>query len=250
MQEVREFRETDGRVSVFAYLPAAALASKTALGIYEELRALPDSEWIQGKFMQHKVPRLVRWYAIGGGSYKFAGRRYESEAYTPRLRRFQTHTLPTLLRRALPKNKHFKFHQLRSVLVNKYRSNADSISPHADNEPEFKVEPTIVSVNFGAPRRFVLRPMTRAELVRECSKQGRPAPPPLDEAERKARRISVTLGHGDIFVMAGAAQDFWYHEVPKEKHPSEAVRFNLTFRPYEPEDESDWSHDQLDSESD
>lgn len=49
--------------------------------------------------------------------------------------------------------------------------------------------------------------------------------------------------------MAGASQDFWYHEVPKEKTESNQVRYNLTFRPYYPEDdESDWSYDQLDTD--
>lgn len=244
---VHEFLETDGRVSVFAFLPGALAGSAQARGVFEELQALPDEEWIQGTFMQHKVPRLVRWHALGGGSYKFSGRRYESTPYTRKLRWFQTHTLPKLLHKMLPKSRHFKFHQINSVLVNKYRSNADSISPHCDNETEFGREPTIVSVNFGASRRFVLRPMTPNELSKECK---RATPRALDAAERKRRRFVVTLGHGDVFVMAGAAQDFWYHEVPKEKAPSDAVRFNLTFRPYEPDDDdSDWSHEWLDSDS-
>ena len=74
------------------------------------------------------------------------------------------------------------------------------------------------------------------------------APTPSD---KKHGKITLLLNHGDVVVMAGALQDFWYHEVPKEdeqatvhrwqllpgkkrlkKVQPTTVRFNLTFRPY------------------
>ena len=240
----------DGSKSVFVHIPR--LVAKSGQKLYDELSSIPDSQWIQGKFMQHLTPRLVRWHSMTDKTYKFSGKKYESMPYTPHLERFSK-SLPGKIRDALPQASiqgvNLDFDALNSVLVNKYRDNTDSISPHADNEPEFGKHPTIVSVNFGISRKFILKPMTDKQRQREWSKGDRlefnPTPP-----EAKNDKIEIRLDHGDVFIMAGAAQDFWYHQVPKEedamtvqrlqllpgrdrlmKVQPTSVRFNLTFRP-------------------
>lgn len=242
--------EVDGSKSVFIHLPG--LVAKSGQGLYDELNRIPDSDWIQGKFMQHSTPRLIRWHSMTGKTYKFSGKKYPSMTYPPALARFSK-SLPDIIRRTLPQQSvqgvPLDLDRLNSVLVNKYRDHTDSISAHADNEPEFGHHPTIVSVNFGISRSFVLRPMTDKQREKECKKTKRPfvASPP---DKKRADKIEVRLDHGDVLLMAGAAQDFWYHEVPKEDQPRTverlqllpgkerlmkvmptSVRFNLTFRP-------------------
>jgi alkylated DNA repair dioxygenase AlkB len=95
--------------------------------------------------------------------------------------------------------------QFNGVLLNLYRNEQDSVSPHSDDEPEFGVNPVIASVSLGATRRFVLRNKT-------------------DKSKH-----TLHLTHGSLVVMRGSSQLLWTHEVPKEKTPRTA-RVNLTFR--------------------
>jgi len=245
------FQEVDGRTSVFVHLPGCVADASGA--VCEELHALTDDRWVHGRFAQHAVPRLVRWHSRTGKTYKFSGRTYASEPYPPALDAFAA-ALPDVLRGALPRVAGIgtlDYDALDSVLVNKYRGPRDSIAAHADNEPEFGEEPTIVSVSLGATRRFVVRPMTETQRRREWAKTGRPFVPAAASARARPSKLDLRLRHGDVLVMAGAAQEFWYHEVPKDKEtprdddiddgslagrkrPREAaadVRFNLTFRP-------------------
>lgn len=70
-----------------------------------------------------------------------------------------------------------------TALANLYRDGLDSVSWHADDEPDLGPEPVIASVSLGAPRRFLLRkkrdPSTRHELE---------------------------LTHGSVVVMSGSTQ--------------------------------------------
>jgi alkylated DNA repair dioxygenase AlkB len=65
-----------------------------------------------------------------------------------------------------------------SVLVNRYRSGQDSVSWHADDEPEFGSNPVIASVSFGDTRLFQLKHKKRKEL-----------------------KGSVELTHGSLLIM-------------------------------------------------
>jgi alkylated DNA repair dioxygenase AlkB len=44
--------------------------------------------------------------------------------------------------------------EFNSVLLNRYRTGKDSVSWHADDEPEFGERPVIASVSFGGTRSF------------------------------------------------------------------------------------------------
>jgi len=54
---------------------------------------------------------------------------------------------------------------INSVLINQYRDGSDSMDWHQDNEKELGLNPTLVSVNFGASRMFQLRPLTTKEKI-------------------------------------------------------------------------------------
>jgi len=92
-----------------------------------------------------------------------------------------------------------------SCFANRYRSGADSIAWHADDEAW--IGPVIASVSFGATRRFSMKPK-----------------PDFDGAP-----VSYELAHGDLFVMGAGCQDRWLHCVPKTKR-YRGERINLTFR--------------------
>lgn len=88
-------------------------------------------------------------------------------------------------------------------LANLYRTGADSMGWHADNEPE--MGNIIGSLSLGATRRFRIR----HNLSRQTQ--------------------TFLLSHGSLLIMAGTMQQHWQHEVPKTKRPV-GERINLTFR--------------------
>ena len=102
------------------------------------------------------------------------------------------------------------------VLINKYRSGEDSVSWHADDEPELGPSPRIASLSLGATRRFQLKRkgslgMTSAAL---------------------SERIVMELKSGSLLVMEPGVQENWVHQVAKTKIPV-GPRINLTFRTIE-----------------
>lgn len=93
-----------------------------------------------------------------------------------------------------------------TVLLNYYRDGHDSMGWHADNEAVLGKNPTIVSLSFGAERRFILR---------------------LNENPKIQR--TIVLQHGSFLWMKYSLQHISKHCIPKQisvKNP----RINLTFR--------------------
>lgn len=99
-----------------------------------------------------------------------------------------------------------------TCLANYYRDGSDSVSWHADDEPELGANPVIASVSLGAARKFAIRNATDG---------GRSA--------GKRDTWSTDLGGGDLLVMRGDSQSRYHHSVPKTSRPIGA-RINLTFR--------------------
>jgi alkylated DNA repair dioxygenase AlkB len=93
-----------------------------------------------------------------------------------------------------------------TVLLNYYRTGHDSMGWHADNEPVLGKNPTIVSLSFGAERRFILRLNDNPKIQR-----------------------TIILQHGSFLWMKHSLQHISKHCIPKQisvKKP----RINLTFR--------------------
>jgi len=97
-----------------------------------------------------------------------------------------------------------------SVLINRYRNGKDSVSWHADDEPELGVNPTIASLSLGASRRFLLKK----------KKTGIGA---------GSQRVVFMLNSCDLLIMSGRCQANWLHCLPKTARPV-GERINLTFR--------------------
>jgi alkylated DNA repair dioxygenase AlkB len=96
------------------------------------------------------------------------------------------------------------------LIANHYRTGADSISPHSDNESALGRHPVVASVSLGATRTLHFRHVT-----------GGPA------------TACIHLAHGDLLIMGGACQAEFHHYINKTKKPT-AARLSLTYRRYHP----------------
>lgn len=160
--------------------------------LLETLDWKTESLMIAGRRVQS--PRLVAWYGDPGVSYRYSGIRYEALPW---------HQDLLSLRNRLCE--HFDA-RINSVLANLYRDGRDSVSWHADSEPELGRNPEIFSLSFGTSRFFDFR---------------------LHDRSQPKQRIELTPG--SLLIMRGPFQHYWQHQVPKQLKISEA-RINLTFR--------------------
>jgi alkylated DNA repair dioxygenase AlkB len=139
-------------------------------------------------------PRLSSWIGDAGAAYRYSGSRFEPKPWLPAL---------SALRDRLQEELDRPFN---SVLANRYRSGADAMGWHSDDEPELGPEPLIASISLGASRRFVLR-----------------------HRRDPAQRLALELEPGSLLLMAGATQHHWKHALPRTTRPV-GERINLTYR--------------------
>lgn len=144
------------------------------------------------------VPRLQCW--MGNASYTYSGLQMQVAEWHPQVKAIMTQV------QAL------SGYEFNSVLINYYRDGRDSVSWHADDEPELGPAPIIASVSFGAERPFRLR-----------RKLG-----------QMPDRRQIVLRNGSLLLMGETIQNRWLHELPKVKGLDEP-RINLTFRTLYPD---------------
>lgn len=174
------------------WLPAAEAASLLAT-LETELPWQQTQTRIYGR--DFATPRLTAWQ--GEAAYAYSGTRHEPAGWHP-----ATAALRERLEVRAGAGAAFN-----SCLGNLYRDGRDSVSWHADNEPELGAEPVIASVSLGAARAFSVKPRHLADL----------------------QRWSVELAAGDLLIMRGRSQVDYLHAVPKTARPV-GRRLNLTFR--------------------
>lgn len=143
------------------------------------------------------APRQSSWHGEPHCSYRYSKVRYEPKLWTPCL---------TIVREALARAGIGEFN---CVLANFYRSGADSMGWHSDDEAELGANPLIASLSFGAARRFCLRHKTLPE------------------------KTELVLSSGSLLVMAGDTQENYQHALPKMAGVG-MPRVNLTFRQIAP----------------
>jgi alkylated DNA repair dioxygenase AlkB len=139
------------------------------------------------------LPRLTAWQGEPDAVYVYSGIRNIPRPWTSAVAE---------LKAAAETMSGARFN---SVLLNRYRSGADSMGWHADREPELGKQPVIASVSLGVARTFDLR-HNQTGVVQ-----------------------SFALKGGSLLVMKGNTQAQWRHRVPKEPRVS-GERINLTFR--------------------
>jgi alkylated DNA repair dioxygenase AlkB len=138
------------------------------------------------------MPRRVACY--GPFAYAYSGLVHAARPLTPRLDR---------LRRSIEATSGRRFN---TVLVNLYRSGADSVSWHSDDDYPHGGEPAVASLSLGATRRFRLVP-------RRGSGPGH----------------AIDLTSGGLLIMEGRTQEQYRHALPKTRTAC-GPRLNLTFR--------------------
>ena len=179
----------------------AAIAAADADALFTAL--LAEVPWEQHDIVmfgrKSPVPRLEAWIGDPGLHYTYSGITQHPKPWTPAVQRVRDIAATVA------------GGSFNSVLVNRYRSGADGVAWHADDEPELGPEPLIASVSFGATRTFQFR---RRD----------------DPKERR----SLELHHGDIIVMRGPTQRAWLHQIPKTASVV-GERLNLTFRTIVPD---------------
>jgi alkylated DNA repair dioxygenase AlkB len=142
------------------------------------------------------IPRLNAWYGDAGADYSYSNIRLKTLPWVEPLSGLKARVESAAKTR------------FNSVLLNLYRDENDSVSWHADDEPELGPDPVIASLSLGAARVFELRPKRK-------------------RTPHQSRKI--LLEHGSLLVMGSGVQCDWEHRLPKARYPME-VRINLTFR--------------------
>jgi alkylated DNA repair dioxygenase AlkB len=180
------------------FLYPAFFSASVAERLFAELR--DTTAWRQESFTLYgknvNFPRLTAWYGDEGTSYVYSGIKNLPLPWTPAILE---------VKRAVEPPSGVLFN---SVLLNRYRNGQDSVSWHADDEPEFGENPVIASVSFGGTRTFQFK-----------------------HKRRKDWKASVDLTHGSLLIMRGGTQANWLHQIPKTAKLVEE-RLNLTFRAF------------------
>jgi len=156
---------------------------------FAELRDHAAWEQKPGVF-GHMQPRLTASYGDEGVSYRYSGTTNTAIPWTP-----------TLLE--IKEKIEAVQGQYNYCLLNRYRSGADSVGMHADNEPGMGF--VIGSLSLGATRTFRIKHNKTKETM------------------------NFPVGNGTLIIMAGIMQEFWKHEIPKTTE-NVGERINLTFR--------------------
>ena len=186
MNPLQTIELTDGGLLLYddAFLP-----SDLADRYFAKLRDHCQWEQKPGIF-GHMQPRMIASYGDDGISYRYSGMDYAALTWTA--------TLLEIKEKIEAVQGEYNY-----CLLNRYRSGADSMGWHADDEPE--MGNVIGSLSLGATRKFRIR-------------------------HNETRETKTFLAnHGTLIIMAGTMQQFWQHEVPKTKQVV-GERINLTFR--------------------
>jgi hypothetical protein len=154
-----------------------------------------------------KIDRQQLWFQRDGQyfcpSWQFRYPRWMSETAPDLLEPVQERILTAIRPILTPLN--IKNVDFNSCLINKYRDGTAFITPHRDNVASFGANPTIVGLSLGATR--VLR-ITHNQLKFVHD---------------------IELVDNSLFIMAGATQEYYVHEILQDPSCHEA-RYSLTFR--------------------
>ncbi len=166
-----------------------------ALKAFKTLQS--ELQWTQQDIVifgkKHKSPRLQAWYGDADAVYTYSGLKM-----TP----LPWHNTLLRIKKACEEVANITFN---SVLANLYRTGADSMGFHADNEAELGDMPVIASVSLGATRNF--------DFIHNKTKE----------------KVRVPLTDGSLLIMQGQTQSHWKHGINKTKRVT-MPRINLTFR--------------------
>ena len=182
----------DAEVLLFASL----FSQREANQLLDALRT--DILWQQEKIklygQLHNLPRLTALYGDPGTVYSYSGITVESTPWVAPL---------LTIKERIEQVSNACFN---SVLLNRYRNGSDSMSWHADDEPELGRNPIIGSVSLGQNRTLQMK-----------------------HKSEKSNRRDIPLANGSFLLMKGAVQHHWLHQIAKSRRQM-GERINLTYR--------------------
>ena len=176
-----------------------------------------EGHCISGK----EIPRLQMWYQREEKyfceDWKCRYDRWKSQKYDEYLLNLE-HLINIKLNEILQKYPFVRVPNINSCLVNKYRDGNDSIKPHRDTPQSFGEYPTIAGISIGDKRTLKIKKIIFNEQNQYSTKE---------DKEDKIN-LDIELGHNSLFIMAGASQKNFTHEILKNNSNKE--RYSLTFR--------------------
>lgn len=181
----------DGIVNYFGKV----LSNEAATNYYEKL--LQGIEWkndeavIYGKHII--TSRKVAWYGDKNYPYTYSNTTKYALLWTKEL--LELKQLTEKLTDAT----------FNSCLLNLYHNGDEGMAWHSDDEKALQKNGVIVSLSFGAERKFSFK------------------------HKRTKETVSLILEHGSLLVMKGETQTNWLHRLPPTTKKFDP-RINLTFR--------------------
>lgn len=191
MSRYKNVLPADGEVYYLGKVFSAEISAQLLEQLIGEIDWQQDEVKIFGK--TYITSRQTAWYADGDLSYTYSGIKR-----TP-------HPWSAALLKIKDEIERITGIRFNACLLNLYHNGEEGMGWHSDDEPELGPMPEIVSVSFGAGRRFDFKHKITAE------------------------KISVVLENGSVLWMRGVCQTFWKHALPKTKKVQD-LRVNLTFR--------------------
>ena len=185
---------------------------------------LDNLELKAGKCISGKeVPRLQLWFQECNKYFcevwKYRYPRWESEPYPDILSIFQTKIID-IAQGAINDHPEFTFPDINSALINKYRDGNDSIRAHRDTPDSFGEYPTILVYSTGATRQMKIK-----KIIYDCDNFAS-----LRGDEDTSYDKVFDLEDNSLFIMAGASQKYFTHEILKSD--TSENRYSITFREY------------------
>ena len=181
----------DGELLDFGLIWSAEQADALLPALLNGLAWQPDRVVLYGKTIE--TERQVCWMGDAPYRYRYSGNSKEALPWPDAMHGIKAHVEAVAGA------------SFNSCLANLYPTGQQGVSWHSDAEPELGPTPTIASVSFGAPRRFLMR------------------------HRNGAHDVDLLLRHGSLIVMAGQSQTHWKHQLPKMARVH-SPRVNLTFR--------------------
>jgi alkylated DNA repair dioxygenase AlkB len=204
-----------------------------------------------------EVPRKQIWFQENGEYFckNWKGRldRWKSENYSDNLREIQNYiqsriidlNLENILKSSLTDDYNPSYidfsPKLNSCLVNLYRDGNDSIHAHRDCVDSFGMYPTIIGLSVGVTRTMRITKIVYNEDNIKSMKPDKSVYETItkdtdfdiDEkhitCDKKGLMMDFELEDNSVFIMMGASQKYYTHEIIKEPDIQDK-RYSITFR--------------------
>ena len=215
--------EINGEKSLFYYQPNFLSSIE-----YDSIKKWLDKKKFKSGMcvMEKEIPREQLWFQEKGeyfcNKWHTIYDRWISNSYEEELTNIQNKIVDfaNKINSNIYNDNLIQQPNINSCLINKYRSGNDSIKPHRDTIDSFGIYPTIIGLSIGSERNISIKkinydPNNISSLKHDSNTE---------------LNMDIPLEDNSLFIMAGASQKYFTHEIPK--HTNNDVRYSLTFREY------------------